>query len=392
VAARILGALHPDMTPRATPLLLCALLVAAAAGAAWAAWDFGRYLRAADRDSRAAGEALDRSAEAIDDIAAGQQAYLDAGDDLRPWLDQVSAALQQLYRDTAMLGATLRDERALDSLAGFEEALAAIVQTDTQIRERLRVDDLATARRLVAGDGTSHLDAARIRLAALREAESVEADSRAASLRWRMGGAAVLALLLAGFGIVQLRMPPQAAGDTVTPAARPPTPTEGGAGPATNGVATSSTVDLTALAEVCSGLSRVSSPQQVPGLLGRAAAALDASGLIVWLARGDRLAPVAAHGYDARALDRMGTVDRSARHATAMAWTTGTVQTVAADGSASSAIVTPLHAPGGCLGVLTVEVSPGAEVDPQRLAATGLLAAQLATLLAGSNAADRPSE
>jgi CHASE3 domain sensor protein len=385
------------MTPRTTSLVLFALLVATAAAAAWAAWDFGRHLREADRDRRAAGEVFDRSAEAIEDIAAGQQAYLDAGDDLRPWLDQVSAALQQLYRDTAMLGATLRGERALDSLAGFEDALTAIVQTDTQIRERLRVDDLAAARRLVPGEGTSRLDAARTRLAALRQAESVEADARAASLRWRMGGAAVLAFLLAGFGIVQLRMPsPQATADTVMLPAGTTTVTGSGSPPgetaATSGVATHGAVDLTALAEVCGGLSRVSSPHQLPELLGRAAGVLDASGLIVWLERGDRLAPVAAHGYDTRALDRMGTIDRTATHATAMAWTTGTVQTVAADGSACSAIVTPLHAPGRCVGVLTVEVSPGAEADPQRLAATGLLAAQLATLLAGSDAADRRSE
>jgi len=49
--------------------------------------------------------------------------------------------------------------------------------------------------------------------------------------------------------------------------------------------------DLTSVALLCTELSRVATTDSLPALLGRSAAALDASGLILWVGAGDRLFP-----------------------------------------------------------------------------------------------------
>ena len=71
-------------------------------------------------------------------------------------------------------------------------------------------------------------------------------------------------------------------------------------------------VDLAAAATVCTDLSRITTTSALPGLLGRAAGALDASGLILWISAGEQLFPVMAHGYSDDMLARMGPIARDA--------------------------------------------------------------------------------
>ena len=142
-------------------------------------------------------------------------------------------------------------------------------------------------------------------------------------------------------------------------------------------------VQLQELARVCSELARLSDTGSVPGILERTATALDASWLVLWVAdaEGKVLTPIAAHGYAASVLARMGTLRADGENATAAAFRTGMVQTVRANGSSNGAIAAPLIAPTGALGVMSAEVRHDGERHEDRLAAAAIVAAQLATII-----------
>lgn len=153
---------------------------------------------------------------------------------------------------------------------------------------------------------------------------------------------------------------------------------------------TESSPDLTALAQLCTEFGRVEHSDQVQPLLRDAARMLDASGLIVWIwdVAGERLSPALAHGYSGRVLAQLPTVHRDADNPTAAAFRTGQTCAIGGSAHASAALVLPLHTPGGCGGVLAIELQQGTALTvPVRAVAT-ILAALLAQLLG----APRPAE
>jgi hypothetical protein len=99
------------------------------------------------------------------------------------------------------------------------------------------------------------------------------------------------------------------------------------------------------------------------------------------MAAGEEMFPVAWHGYDSRQLIRLGPIGPSSQNATAAAWRTGTLQSVAGGPASRSAIVAPLLGMERCIGVLAIEVEPGSEADATTQAVTTLIAAQLVTVL-----------
>jgi hypothetical protein len=109
---------------------------------------------------------------------------------------------------------------------------------------------------------------------------------------------------------------------------------------------------------------------------------LEAPGIVVWMGAGEELFAVTGYGYDTRVLARLGPIRRQADNATAAAWRTGERRIVAADTMSNGAIVAPMIGPGGCIGVLATEVRHGRETDAAVQAATSIIAAQLATVLA----------
>ena len=80
-------------------------------------------------------------------------------------------------------------------------------------------------------------------------------------------------------------------------------------------------------------LSRVDDTVSLPPLLERAAALLDAAGIVLWIADPDgrELNPVLAQGYPQHLVNRLGTIPRNAENATAAAYRTGVLQTVYGD-------------------------------------------------------------
>jgi hypothetical protein len=142
-------------------------------------------------------------------------------------------------------------------------------------------------------------------------------------------------------------------------------------------------MDLKNIASICNDLARVADTRALSGLLERTGSALDASGLIIWIADPDgrELNPIVAHGYPVQLVTRLGTIARDAENATAAAFRTGLLQTVDADAVSNGAIAAPLVTPNGCVGVMAAEVRNGGERESGKLAAASIVAAQLATLV-----------
>ena len=127
-------------------------------------------------------------------------------------------------------------------------------------------------------------------------------------------------------------------------------------------------------------------------MLVRAAAVLDARGIIVWMGAGEELFPALSFGYDERVIERLGPIPRGASNATAEAWRTARLRTVAADAISHGAIAAPVSGIGGCVGVFASEVRHGREVDPGTQAVAAMIAAQLAGIVSAWPAASTPAE
>jgi hypothetical protein len=173
-----------------------------------------------------------------------------------------------------------------------------------------------------------------------------------------------------------------------TPASPPPVSTERAAPLPVGAEVRVGQPSLPALAAVCSDLARVTDAAGLDPLLDRAASALEASGLIVWMAASDgTLQPAAAHGYDARLLSRLGPVSQDAGNLTASVFRDGTPRGAPASETAPAAVVVPLVGASGAIGVLAAELRPAIDMAAATSGAV-IVAAQLAALLATPAQAD----
>ena len=147
-------------------------------------------------------------------------------------------------------------------------------------------------------------------------------------------------------------------------------------------------VPLQAVAQICTDMGRVGDPEELKGLLSRAAEALDASGLVLWLGApsGSELRPALAHGYTPEMVSRIPVVPRAANNAAAAAYRSGILQVVLSrSGSpAKGAVVAPVLSAEGCLGVLSAEIRGGGEASETIQSLAAIFAAQLAGVVAST--------
>ena len=337
-------------------------------------------LRAADADVSAR---VARLTDALVDVAAAQHAYITPGQGGDAWFERMAGLVRQLYDETSALGARLHATDAHASVEGLTAGIEALVAADTRVRENLRLGQPLMAADVIFSDSQNTIDTMLARLRDLRAAEAQALDAEHAALanqRWlTMGGVTFLwlggiALLLwssrraQGIGSESTSGTPGTLGTPGTKIVAPP-------------------VDLGATAALCTDLSRVTSADALPELLGRAATLLDAPGLILWMAAGEELFAVTAHGYAPQVLARVGPISRKADNATAAAWRDCRTVAVPAAGDGSAALVAPLFGPDACIGVLAAEVRAGRESDPSVQAVMGLIAAQLSTVVSAWPAA-----
>ena len=150
--------------------------------------------------------------------------------------------------------------------------------------------------------------------------------------------------------------------------------------------------DLLAAAQLCTGLSRSDNSSELASHLAEAARILDAVGLIVWRwdAQGAELRPALAHGYSDRLLGQLPPVKRDADNATAAAFRSAELCVVDGSDEASGALVAPMMARGGCVGVLAVEVQNRNEQLGSVRALVTIFAAQLGRWIPETRTAEMP--
>jgi hypothetical protein len=150
--------------------------------------------------------------------------------------------------------------------------------------------------------------------------------------------------------------------------------------------------DLLAAAQLCTGLSRSDNTSELASHLAEAARILDAVGLIIWGwdAQAAELRPALAHGYSDKLLGQLPPVKRDADNATAAAFRSAELCVVDGSDEASGALVAPMMARGGCVGVLAVEVQNRSEQLGSVRALVTIFAAQLGRWIPEARTAEMP--
>ena len=376
-------------------MILVVGFIAAAAGAGYALWQ----LETRANNERAALAAFETHADAasrsLADLRAGLQAYVADGQQVDFWAPRVAAALDA-YRASA--GSLQRLASAAAPALTPAEDLAPL---DTRTRELVDGDQTLAASDLVFADGLEMVRTASGRVdEALRARRAAAAAAQAVIVRQERTLAA--GMLAAALLVILLLLPAggsSAGAPADTRAAHTPVPDDGATSEldAALGAALDARIsdtlgpaapDLRAAADLCSNLSRLSDASTLPGLLERTSGLLGAKGLIVWLAdQAGTLHPSTGHGYPAETLSRLGVLHRDDDNATATAYRTASMQTVRSERDRAGALVVPLVAVGGCVGVMAVEMEHGRERREDVRAVARIVAAQLATLIPAAPAA-----
>ena len=356
------------MRNRVVRLTVVLLLLLMGTGAALHAWSVSRDGAAAIDSQRDVDRRLDALLANVSELGGAQARYVAPGQDAAGALERYPGLVREVSAGTADLGATLRSTEASRALQTFADATSSLAVADARARDALLLDDTSTAAHILFGEARSALTAMTTALRAVRAAETSTraGEQTAATMRaWALVGGAGIVWAA---GLFLLALLPRAHRDSVSTAAGNPA------------------VDLAASADLCTAIARVDSAAGLATLLDRTTTLLDAAGLVLWMQSGDDLVAVAAYGHAADARARMGTLQRDAEHAVARAWREGQVQLVQGDEGTHSAIMAPITGPGGCNGVLAVDVKDGRQNDQAMRAVVLMLAAQLANVVAGPGA------
>ena len=328
---------------------------------------------------------LARMSETIAGIGAAQQSYIAPGQLDEPWFERTAALLGQLSIDIDQAPVSLRSPESAAAMQALADAADALADADARTRQNLGLGQDLMASDVIFSDGRNIVGAMIARLRDLQAAEQASHQAELAALasqRWIAFGAAA-ALWVVGF-LVLARIPATTRARATareTAAMSRPLPAESPAVPRAR-LEQGAPLDLPLIAALCTDLSRLTTTAALPGLLGRVATVLDASGVILWISAGEQLFPVVEHGYGRDVLARLTPVARGAENAAAAAWRAGQLTVVRSTGPTDNgAIVAPLFGLHACLGVLAAEVRHGAEDNPATQALATMIAAQLATVV-----------
>lgn len=397
------------MRSRPARLTLCALAWLALGAAALLALHTQTIVDERMAALTAFEDAARDASDVLDDIQAGQQAYVSAGQDSREWTAKVSSYLRNTVAGIEMLKATALTPVGKTALDEAATAAATVTAIDRRVRDQISAGEVRSAAETVYSEGADALSSARADVDAAVDAErQAAAGFKAASQRTAIyGGAAALLLVAAIVGLLATGTPEAAAvegGDTAAASLEQAMQTlraQSGDGEAdvASHEPTSASL-LPTIAELCTQFGCVQEVEDLKVLLSQAASLLNARGVIVWLgtASGADLRPVAAHGYSEATLARLDSVPRDADNAAAKCYRTGALQIVAARrGESQGAVVAPLLLASGCIGALTAEIRDAGEESSEEVRSLAtIVAAQLAGVLAtaaeGRAASDTEAE
>jgi hypothetical protein len=141
---------------------------------------------------------------------------------------------------------------------------------------------------------------------------------------------------------------------------------------------------LAQAATLCSDLAKVESGNELEQILERAAALLDASGIVLWMggSEGDTpLQPALSWGYAPGVLAKMRALPRDSENAVSSAVRSCRVEVVPAGSKGNGAIVVPLQSAGGCRGAMAVETRNRGESSEVVRSLAAIVAAQVSAFL-----------
>ena len=394
------------MKSRALRVTVLTLFVGLLAGAGYVFWLEESRARLTAAAARAFDDHIRDLSHTLLAIKSAQPGYVAAGQGDDFWAARVDSLLGDARTSLGRLTGQAQGTPARQHIAGAAEMFADFEQMDRRAREYARNGQRLLASDLIFSDGIEKLDGAVASLANARSEELASSERDAQDRRrtqlMTAGGAAALSLLVAAL-LVPL---PRSSSDPSADAARAVEPEPVGRvtadtlsiRPAAEAVpvvkveappppvaapAPAPAVNLDRVAALCTELARLLDNRGVPTALEHAAAVLDASGVVVWVADPDgrELVPIMAHGYPAAVVARLGTIAKDAENVTAAAFRTGLLQTVKSDGISPGAIAAPLITPAGPVGVMAAEVLHDGERSGTTRAVAAIVAAQLATLV-----------
>ena len=348
----------------------------------------------------------------LGDLRAAQQAYVAAGQDRLYWTARVNSHLGTVRSGLENLRRLAITPASIDALDSADGAVTDLERMDGRAREHVDLEQPLMASDLIFTDGlelaaraSTNVELARATERTTRNETIRAARSSQATMIATAAGVSVLALLLLipmkraegpapfesidaekteavltdelGLSVEDRKMLDTLdlnAVDPSPPAADSPEPVP----------------DLRVAADLCTDLCKVTDTSEFPELLARAAALMNATGVIIWVrdSSGHALRPAIGHGYPARALAQMGSIPEDGNNATAAAYRSARMQVVERDDTSSGALAAPLLAANSCVGVLSAELRAGWESSEAVQATAAIMAAQLATLLSADPPAD----
>jgi len=319
---------------------------------------------------------------ALSDVRLAQAGYVAAGQSASAGMDRfdqavlrVESSLRDRQQTTASSGALAHYDAAI-------ELLDTLRTSDGRARNYVNNDQRILASDVIYVESSEIIQRIGANVGAARDTEVFEARqtlTRITQYRQGLGAGALLFTLLVGllaYRKIGIRLPDDDAPSAVPTAeiALPaPVTSSAGSGPR-----------LSEAADVCVDLARVLDEQDLPALLGRAAAAIGAKGLVLWVLdeSGQSLRPSVAHGYSERTLSRLGHLAVDAENVTSAACRSLRPQWVPGETSdRPAALAVPLITVSGCVGVLAAEVK-GALANGPEMPLIRMVAAQLAAIVA----------
>lgn len=358
------------------------------AGSAYQTWRFEqRAIELQSNEDRLARQfsTLDM---AVAEIRASQAAYVAAGQGPDFWMAKFDDLTGQVEAILSELQSTGQVDAA-PALTAAGAQLKALRVSDGRARNYIRNEQRLLASDVIFVESLEVLGRLSAELATARDTSVLAARQQAATLRQyelALAGGALLVLLglivvpgIRGSGVPKVPEVPEVRevqGSEVREVKGPEVqgPGSGVQGPVLN---------IGDAADVCVDLARLLDGRDLPALLARAATAIGAKGLVLWVIDEPRetLRPSLSHGYSDRMVQRLGTLDVGADNVTSVACRTLQPQVVPATSTqASGALAVPLIGPSGCVGVLAAEVT-GQAGDGSTLPLARVIAAQLAAVI-----------
>jgi hypothetical protein len=373
------------MRSRVWRFLILILMLASGAAAAWSSWDTSHKIAQLDRSQRDLTDRIDRLLAALDTVTSAQQAYVT----LSPGQDpaKVTELIGQIRQNTESLRTKVRSIESGRALQVVTAAAATLSDVESRAQAHIASGQDFMAADLVFSDGRAAEDVIASGLRTIRGAEIdayVIARAAAFDFSWTVSAAVAVFWVM---GAVLLVRVPTAVRDEQPVAVAPMQALLTIVDPMNDVSSPTTGPDLQAAADVCTAIGRLTNAEDLPRLLQQAAAVIDASGVVIWMAAGEELFAAAAFGYPPQVIQKLGPINRSAINATAAAWRTSTLQAVAGGQDGRGALAAPMLGPDRCVGVLAVELSVGHNGDASRRAVALMFAAQLGAALAGWPAA-----